>query len=922
MLPSLLLLVAGSATAAPPDADWRTARTERFVVHYPADAEEWSLAAIARLEAMRDRVAAAVGSDLDRTVTVVITDPYATSNGMALPFLRKPRTEIWVTPPESDSVIGWNRRWDEGLLVHEDTHLVHLAMPARGGGGRVADVLTGVGPLARKSPRWLAEGYATVVEGDETGFGRPYSAALASELRRLATEGALPSYAELNGTQRWGGMGFAYGVGAAYLRWLRDRAGEDSLRHLWIRMSAVKSRTFEEAFRGVFGDAPHVLYGRFVAEVTAEAMRHEAERPDEIGSRFLDLDGGTGRPDVSPDGSKLVLTTKAKGRRQLTVWSTTPDPDARKDRDAEIAALLERDPVDIPDTPDTDPVLEQLYARTRLDRGPHDPRWIDEERVLFAGRSLDRQGRLRTDLFIWTPGTGTEHRVTRWADVRVADPAPDGTWAAAIQLRWGVSSVVRVDLATGDLVELAPAADGRVYDAPRVSPDGTRIAWLVMDEGGWQLEVVDVAGGAPRPVPLPVGAQVATPTWTPDGASLLVSLGHRDAMDIAQIPLDGGPARWWTRSRGGATAPTIAGDTFYWLDQDRQGLDVYTAAAPTAPPAVLETDTALPLVGVPEPPDVPLPAVAGVEAGGYGLGPTTGRLLVSSAVARDTAAVEIIERLGDPVGRHEVLLAGGLTRQPGGNGGGAYVRLALRPLPVDLLADAWVVRQGVNRVGAGLGLADTHRWSWGRVTARAGGLYDAQIGGRVTTLLAHGRLEASAVEPGHRVIGIQAAAQIVGGAYSGDSGAWVRGAASVDVLRSWLDVAGRLDAALGSAPAIRLGGVRSGVLPREVQAGQVLEPALAPDALVDDTQLMLRAQIGPTVGAFVQRHTTTDLERGVTLVGVCGRATMARQAFLQIPSMTADGGIACRVATLDGVPDKVCRKLDHWTAWAGLVWRR
>jgi hypothetical protein len=37
-------------------------------------------------------------------------------------------------------------------------------------------------------------------------------------------------------------------------------------------------------------------------------------------------------------------------------------------------------------------------------------------------------------------------RITRLADVRDADPAPDGTWAVAVRNRHGLSELVRVDL--------------------------------------------------------------------------------------------------------------------------------------------------------------------------------------------------------------------------------------------------------------------------------------------------------------------------------------------------------------------------------------------------------------------------------------------------------------------------------------------
>ena len=142
------------------------------------------------------------------------------------------------------------------------------------------------------------------------------------------------------------------------------------------------------------------------------------------------------------------------------------------------------------------------------------------------------------------------------------------------------------------------------------------------------------------------------------------------------------------------------------------------------------------------------------------------------------------------------------------------------------------------------------------------------------------------------------------------------------MIKATRHFSGQLDMALADAPLLRLGGVRSGVLPVELQAGRMLAPALPPDLLIDDTLVRLRAQLGPEVGVFFEHYSGSDLSVGATLVGASGRAALPRQPFLQIPALTADGGVACRLSGLGGIPEKPCRKLDHWTAWAGLSWRR
>ena len=68
----------------------------------------------------------------------------------------------------------------------------------------------------------------------------------------------------------------------------------------------------------------------------------------------------------------------------------------------------------------------------------------------FRAEAPDAEGLLRLDLYAWRPETGDVDRVTRLADVAEADPAPDGAWAVGVRNRYGVSELVRVDLASGD----------------------------------------------------------------------------------------------------------------------------------------------------------------------------------------------------------------------------------------------------------------------------------------------------------------------------------------------------------------------------------------------------------------------------------------------------------------------------------------
>lgn len=931
MLPLLLAL---TAAAAPPDAGWRTIRTEHFDLHYPTDAEDWATQAAARLESMHARVEEQVGTELDKRITVVVKDPYATANGMAVPFRRSPRTELWISPPVASSVIGWNRRWDEGLIVHEDTHLVHLAMPSRGGLDKVLQALTGLGPVSLKVPRWVAEGYATVVEGDQTGYGRPFSARQAADIRRLATEGRLPSYGELNGTSRWGGGGFAYGIGSAYLIWLRDRTGPDSLRHLWRRLTAVQYRDFNEAFEGVFGDSPEVLYGRFVAETTADAMALEAARPAVPETRWIDLDEATGMPDVSPDGEHLVLMVDEDDRRRLVVYATKPDEEAARKREEAIAEMLERDPLDVAAVEKPEPMLERVWTRTRRDRNPWRPRWIDDKTILFTGTTADPSGRLRTDLFTWTPSELRETRLTRFADVMNADPSPDGSWAVGVRQRWGAGGLVRIDLDSGDVTELTPVSVDTVYDQPRVSPDGRRIAYLRMQDSGWALMVANADGTEAHRVSVPSGAQLATPAWHPDGAHLLVSLGLPTLLEVAALPVDGGEARIWTRSHGGALGPVVAGEVFYWVDEDAEGRDVHRMPVPDAAPTLAEAFPDVPdapLAIQPEAPEVPLPGVVEAPVSRrYGLGPSDVNLLFSGVGSRHDAASEAVIRVGDPIGRRELLLIGGLRSTGSTNAWAGRAAFALRVLPFDLHLGGWGGVEGQSgdlRLGVGGAVQDTHQATGVRIHGAAGGLFDPGLDGATPRTLGHGTLTTDVWEPGSRLASVGVGARFIGGQVGDGTGGWLRGGARLALLRGGIQGRVQVDQALGDVPDLSLGGVREATLPSAWQGERIVLPSLPSGVATGRSHVGTRVQLGGELGLFYDRHVVGEgldpLGPAWGQLGLGGTFVQPRMPFVRVPETVITGGVACTTETPDdGFSLRTCRSLASWTAWGGLTVRR
>jgi hypothetical protein len=711
LVPLILLLFTVVPAAAQvgdplaPHTDWRTLRTAHFDVHYPAEAEAWTLPVAARLDSMHVAVTAMVGNAPPRRTTVVVADPFNVSNGFAIPFLRTPTMVLWTTPPEPRSGIGEHRGWGELLAVHEYAHLAHLAWPSRNARERRLWSLLPVqlGPVTRRSPRWAIEGYATLIEGRLTGSGRPHGTWRPTTLRQWALEGRLPTYAQLSAWDAYQGGAMAYLVGSAYLDWLVEQRGEESLNHVWRRMSAVQRRGFADAFAGVFGAPPDELYGRFTVELIREAL--EAERLlGEVGlaegEQFQRLSGHTGDISVSPDGERMALVLRPRGQpSRIVVWST--DPPEPLVREEERERLLARDPEDVPAI-DWRPRSKEALARLDpVARRPHDhPRWMPDGRHVLVTRAEPlSDGRLRPDLFLWDTERGTLRRITRGAGVRHADPAPDGRTAVGVRCEGGICDLVRVDLRTGALRVLHAATPDVVFYRPRVSPDGVQVVVAVQADGRWRLMLTDLEGGPLAAIDPDDGHNRYDAAWL-RGGEALIAVSHRGGVaNLERIDPAGAPPIALTRTSSAALAPVPLPDGgIFFLRLTTRGLDVHHLS-PDAIPAgdVVDLEPRLAFTApspAAEPADA-FPAALLPSARPYGLGPRTVRLLPAGGWSAEGGAVAAALAGTDPIGRLGWTAAGALG-DPGVWRGGGFeaVWRGVRP---SVRGNLWWARQHATR---------------------------------------------------------------------------------------------------------------------------------------------------------------------------------------------------------------------------------
>lgn len=706
---------------------WRTLHTRWFDVHYPLDTEAWALDLAPRLDAMHDAVASLVGFVPPGRTTILIDDPYNVANGKAIPLLGAPVVHLWVTPPGPTEQIANHRGWGIKLASHEFGHIAHLSRPARRMQFSWHLLPAQVSPLAVFTPRWALEGYATWIEGRITGSGRPHGAWRPALLRELALAGRLPTYSAMSSGGGYKGGSMAYLAGSAFWEWLAAQRGDTSMTLVFRRQSARIKRSFDGAFRGVYGDAPAVLYGRFVAELTAKAFAVDtALRARGIvdGERLTRFSGFVGGPAVTADGKHLALALPGQGGSPRVIV-TAPDTQViTKAERAQLARALRRDSQDVAAIriyPQLAKPVATLTARRGRTFGS--PRFIDTAGtlLLLESWSVRRDGTQRPDLAIWNVQSNDVRYVTDGAAVQDADPSPDGRSAVAVRCTGGACDLVLVSLATGDVTVLQSGSPTKVYNHPRWAPDGSSVVVSVQERDGlWRLALVDPTSRAETIVTPDDDINRHSASFSSRGTHLVYVSEANGIPNIETLRLSDGARVARTRVEGSVYEPAPMPDgSVLFLSEYASGVDLRRVGATSradGDPIGADALRLVPALPRPRESGIALASVPVASPTVYGIGPRRYRLLAQTAMARDGLMQSGVLSSADPANRLTWTLAAVGGSKPAWRGGVASAMwYGSRP---QLRGEAfWLEQRATRQRNASVVDADDVRLAGGSLTA-------------------------------------------------------------------------------------------------------------------------------------------------------------------------------------------------------------
>jgi TolB protein len=173
---------------------------------------------------------------------------------------------------------------------------------------------------------------------------------------------------------------------------------------------------------------------------------------------------------------------------------------------------------------------------------------------------------------------GLEHEYMTPGAGEVLTPrlSPNGSRLAFVSFTGGKPHVRVMDLASGAHQPLVAGGDAMTF-APAFSPDGNRIAFTMTTAGNSDIFVQDVAGGFPRRLTSVPGIDTS-PSFSPDGEHILFESDRSGTQQLYVMNADGSDQRRVSFGGGWYAAPAWSPDgeriAFTWRGSD--GLRVGT----------------------------------------------------------------------------------------------------------------------------------------------------------------------------------------------------------------------------------------------------------------------------------------------------------------------------------------------------------
>lgn len=601
------------------DIKWKTAGTQHFQFHYPAEYTDHAAKASAYAEAVYDSV---VGRyhDLPGRVNVTLNNALY-SNGSAIPS--ENALNLWLT--NWDFKVRSSHGWLTDVVTHEFSHLVSIESGSKFNphvyglqlsytdyyNERTTSDFASLLPFTLQ-PLWLAEGTAQY-ESSRMGFDG-WDTHRDMLLRVAALNDSLLSLEymhDFSDNSLFAELG-PYTQGFALVRYIDKHYGEDAVPKIWENLSKYQRMTLDGAIRNVLGISEQELYDAWKKEIT-EAYTAQKDSLGKLveGTKLTEDAFWNDFPIVA--GKHLYGVSNFGGAWfdgglfKMPLEEGKDSTEANKDSSAVDTAnvKVEIGEVDIEGADSTIDISDFAKTGFKLKKA-----WLDKGIDVYEDsirgpmlayvtyQNRDKDGHAHFDIAV-ADTNKNEITVSYLTDAVYPAIDPQGTTIAFVRrepysTRFVLSKVSfpkdLKDYETEEPVDLyVPDSSLRYYNiySPKFSPDGKKIAFgffdnetrgiALLDSDGKNFKIISNTKFDERDV-----------NWL-NNEKIVFSSNRNGIFNLIEKNINTGVEHALTNVVGGAFTPTLAGDTLYYTNYDKDGFSLYKLAYSIFVPASSDT---------------------------------------------------------------------------------------------------------------------------------------------------------------------------------------------------------------------------------------------------------------------------------------------------------------------------------------------